>query len=218
MSRTLGLILGLAAAAALPLACGDSSSSTFNDGNGDDGGGSSSSGSLPPDFGGDGSTGGDGTTPNGGVTITSMRIDPPDATITVTPPAVATQAYRVLAVLNGQQPEVDITSRAVFYVPDNYLVGGFPLNGGPLFSSNATDPRGGKLTVQAQAASSNGQITTVTTSLTVKLLATLTSPNATPAIPPSPGSLFGGSPDAARAPKLFYPNDGVMLPPNLHRL
>jgi hypothetical protein len=51
---------------------------------------------------------------------------------------------------------VDVTSRFVFYVPDNYLVGGFPADGSPTFSTRvpkvASDPpqRGGKLTAPSR--------------------------------------------------------------------
>jgi hypothetical protein len=153
-----------------------------------------------------------------------MRIEPADATLAVAAGKTGTQAYRVLGVMNGATAEVDITSRVAFYVPDNYLVGGFPASGGPTFTTRlpvaATDPpqRGGKLTVQAQAQNSDGTITTATTSLTVTLSATLSSPNATPALPANPATKFTGAAVAARAPALVYPNDGVMLPPNLRRL
>ena len=160
-----------------------------------------------------------------GITVESMRIDPPDASITVAPGASGTQAYKVLAKLKGSSVEQDITSRSVFYVPDNFLVGGFPLTGAALFTTRLptlpADPpqRGGKLTVQAQAANSDGSIVTVTTSLTVKLsAATLTDPNASPALPVNPATKFAGTVSAARAPGIVYPNDGVMLPPNLRRL
>ncbi len=130
MRGTLLLLAGLTLAAAAPIGCGSSGDpATFVDPNADGGNGDgSSSGNPPPPpdlTGTDGSTG-DGS--SGGViaNITSARIDPADATITLAPPATGTQAYRVLAVLNGGGPEVDITARSVFYVPDNYLVGGFP--------------------------------------------------------------------------------------------
>lgn len=39
-----------------------------------------------------------------------------------------------------------------------------------------------------------------------------------PALPAMPGSLFGGPEEASRAPRLVYPNDGAVLPPNLGRI
>ncbi len=63
---------------------------------------------------------------------------------------------------------------------------------------------------------------TATTSLTVKLVADLDTTAAAGAdagadagIPANPGTLFGGTASATRAPILEYPNDGTMLPPNL---
>ncbi|MBX3187309.1 MAG: hypothetical protein KF819_09845 [Labilithrix sp.] len=153
--------------------------------------------------------------------VGSMRIEPPDAVLTVTAGSTVTQAYKVFAKVKGAANESDVTSRVVFYVPDNYLVGGFPLDGGSLFTSRlpatANDPpqRGGKLTVEATASNAAGPVK-VTTSLTVKLTAILESPNG--AVPANPASKFGGAVDAARKPVIVYPNDGVMLPPNLRRL
>lgn len=168
----------------------------------------------------------DASTGEGGanVVIETMRVEPADATLTVAPGGKATQAYKVLAKIKGGVEE-DITKRSVFYVPDNYLVGGFPSDGAATFTTRlpvgASDPpqRGGKLTVEASAANSDGSIVKVTTSLTVKLsAATLSQVGASPALPVNPGTKFGGTLDAGRAPRIVYPNDGTMLPPNLRRL
>jgi hypothetical protein len=76
--------------------------------------------------------------------------------------------------------------------------------------------------VQAQAANSDGTVTTATTTLTVKLDGQVTpelgSSEATPALPAQPSAAFTGTVAPARAPLLVYPNDGVLLPPNLGRL
>ena len=57
------------------------------------------------------------------------------------------------------------------------------------------------------------------TSLTVKIIdviqPTAGTPAATPDIPADPGSVFQGTEDPTLAPTLIYPNDGVLLPPNL---
>jgi WD40 repeat protein len=131
--------------------------------------------------------------------------------------------------MEGSSAEVDITARTIFYVPDNYLVGGFPADGSATFTTRlpvkTTDPpqRGGKVTVQAQAASSNLPVTTITTTLTVKIVdtgvATAGTPAATPEIPSNPGPQFtGGTDTSTLAPQLVYPNDGVLLPPNMNQL
>jgi hypothetical protein len=157
-----------------------------------------------------------------------MRIDPADSVLVVQRGQSATVSFRVFATMQVGGGEVEITGRTVFYVPDNFLVGGFPTDGSSLFTTrlpaNSTDPpqRGGKVTIQAQAASNNIPITTVTTTLTVKIVcsggAAAGSPGATPAIPSNPGSKFTGSNSATLVPTLVYPNDGVMLPPNMRQL
>lgn len=160
--------------------------------------------------------------------IQSVRIEPADSTIVIQRGQSASVTFQVFAIMKGRSDEVEITSRSVFYVPDNYLVGTFPADGGPIFTTRvpaaATDPpqRGGKLTVQAQAANTNDPITTVTTTLTVTVvdvgMAAAGTPAATPALPADPASAFQGTEDPTLAPTLVYPNDGVLLPPNLSAL
>jgi hypothetical protein len=157
-----------------------------------------------------------------------MRIDPADSVLAIECGQSKTVSFRAFATMQVGGGEVEITNRTVFYVPDNYLVGTFPLDGSSTFTTrmptSSTDPpqRGGKVTIQAMAASNNIPITTVTTSLTVKVVCTggaaAGSPGATPAIPANPESKFTGSNSATLAPTLVYPNDGVMLPPNMRQL
>ena len=160
--------------------------------------------------------------------ITSMRIDPKDAVLVVQRGKATTLAFHAYATMQGSSTESDITSRTIFYVPDNYLVGAFPPDGSATFTTRLpaalTDPaqRGGKVTIQAQAASSNLPITTITTTITVRIVdtgtATAGTPAATPEIPTNPGTLFTGTDTSTLAPLLVYPNDGVLLPPNMNQL
>jgi hypothetical protein len=224
----LSLVLALAVSAGAVgsiVGCGSNSGdSNFNDPNAADPPNmlDGQPGFVPGD-GSSGSSGSSGTSAaSGDIDTASMRIDPANAVINVDAGQIATKAYRLFGKIKGTTNEIDLTSRAVFYVPDNYLVGGFPLNGGPTFSTRlpkvATDPaqRGGKLTVQAMAANASGTVT-ATTSLTVDLSAVL-SGTASPALPASPASKFAGAVSAARAPVLAYPNNHTMLPPNLRTL
>ncbi len=176
----------------------------------------------------------DGGDDGGGVghSLSSVHIVPANAKVTVKAGQSGSQPYTVMGVVDGALPEVDVTSRFVFYVPDNYLVGGFPANGGPLFTTRlpsvATDPpqRGGLLTVQAQAMNPGGQLVTTTTALTVELDAEIDGTGSVDggvpdggAVPANASTLFASGPvDATRAPVLEYPNDGTMLPPNLRLL
>jgi len=169
--------------------------------------------------------------PASGSVLSNAHIVPANATITVQGGQTATQAYRVLGIFDGAAEESDVTSRFVFWVPDNYLVGDFPTSGGPLFTTRLpttpTDPlqRGGLLTVEAEALNPGDVAVTVTTGLTVQLLASLqdSSENGDggaldAGLPADPASLFGGAGNPKRAPILEYPNDGAMLPPNLRLL
>ncbi len=213
---SVGLVTALGAAALAAAACGSGDDSEFKDGtsSGASGGTSGSSGGFGE--GGASSSGNPGS--NEDIDVTSLRVDPADAVIQLDAGASKTQAYKVLGKKKGTTTEVDLTSRAVFYVPDNFLVGGFPLDGKPTFTTRAGTPaapqRGGKLTVEATLSNSDGVIKK-TTSLTVKLSASLT---AGAGVPADAASKFGGAADATRAPQLAYPNDGTMLPPNLRRL
>jgi hypothetical protein len=161
--------------------------------------------------------------------IVSLRIEPENAVLDVALGGSVEQAFKAYAVLESHpDQEVDLTAQTVFYVPDNYLVGSFPADGSSTLTTRlpATDAdppqRGGLLTVQARAASADGTIATVTTPLLVRLagehLPVRYSPQATPELPENAASFFTGEPAPARAPELVYPNDGVLLPPNLGRL
>jgi hypothetical protein len=219
----------------------------------------------------DGGLAGDSTVSSG--VLSAVHIVPADSTLTVQAGQAASLGFTVMGIVDNAPTETDVTSRFVFYVPDNYLVGGFPLDGSPTFTTRlpmtTTDPpqRGGLLTVQATAANPNNATLQATTSLTVQLIAqgmfvandmldagppnpppvdsgTTTRADAGDAgdagdaaiadsgasggggfdaetetpIPQEAGSLFGGPADPTRAPTIAYPNNGVMLPPNLKLL
>lgn len=161
--------------------------------------------------------------------LVELRIEPADAVLEVTLGESKQLEYRAFGrFASDPSTEVELTERTVFYVPDNYLVAGFPASGAGTLSTrlplSATDAqqRGGTLTVRAQAANTDGTVTTATTELSVRLVGNLTpaagSPAATPALPEHPEAAFAGTPTPARAPLLAYPNDGVLLPPNLGQL
>jgi hypothetical protein len=160
--------------------------------------------------------------------IATLRIDPSEAVLIVERGKSASLAYHAYATMEGDNTEVDITSRTVFYVPDNYLVGSFPADGSATFSTrlpaSAKDlpQRGGRVTVQALAANTDLPITIVSTPLTVRIIdmgrATAGTPASTPEIPNDPETQFTGSDTSSLAPLLVYPNDGVLLPPNMNQL
>ncbi len=244
-------------------ACGSSGSGGFAPAPGSDGGTDAGS-----DTGNHSSHGKDATTPTesgpplgrdasradadagqGSATLSNLQIVPANDTIQVTAGTSQTIQYKVMGVINGTGPAVDVTKRFVFYVPDNYLVGDFPTDGGATFTTpplpytidGGTIPtppqQGGMLTVEALG--NNPALTpdggyvplTVETKLTVQLTATFTGP-ITPAdapdggvvadgglVPANAASLFGGAEggpaNPSYNPTIEYPNNDVMLPPNL---
>jgi hypothetical protein len=228
-SAHLALGATLVAAGALAVsACGSSSNASSS------GWGVVTEDASPPSSGGDG----DGSSPfligeqdgggfgdaSGGAVLSNVTIAPSNATLPVQAGKTATLAYKVMAVQNGSGAPVDVTDRFVFWVPDNYLIGDFPAAGGPTFTTRAStaaaSQQGGTLTVEADGLNPGGVPIKATTSLTVQLSASINATDLGGAgpIPSNPGSLFGGPTDATRAPVLEYPNNGVMLPPNLRVL
>ena len=221
----------------LAAGCGGGSGGNGGGGAGSDGiggtqnvGGDAGQGQGPIFTGGDGNDGLGGTSSSAPHNVSSLRIEPADAVLDVPMGSSIEQVFKAYAVFeDAPDQEVDITGQAVFYVPDNYLVASFPADGSSTLTTRvpAADgepaQRGGSLTVRAQAASEDGTIATVTTSLLVRLAGERVpddphGPYATPALPDNPASQFAGEPVVARAPELVYPNDGVLLPPNLGRL
>ncbi len=161
--------------------------------------------------------------------LIALRIEPADAALSVGLGETASLEYRAYGRLaSAPDTEIELTERTVFYVPDNHLVARFPADGQGTLTTrlpeSGSDPaaRGGLLTVRAQAANSDGTVSTATTTLTVKLDGQLTpapdSNEASPALPAVPAAEFSGTVLGERAPLLVYPNDGVLLPPNLGRL
>jgi hypothetical protein len=166
------------------------------------------SGGTGPGTGAGGSGSGGGGT--GGPPIPglmSIRVDPLTATVSVMPGAPAMQQFRAFGKLaNGQ--EQDITDRVTWTVDRPLLV---PMISGGL--AKTTDTFGGVVEVRAQSGAMSGLAI-----LTVKFSAVNAAdgPGAMPALPVMPDQKFGGPADATRAPQLVYPNDGVLLPPNIN--
>lgn len=133
--------------------------------------------------------------------LRSLTLSPDDVTLTVVGDVPATQAFKVTGHFANDKQK-DLTQYAEFFLDDARL-GTFS---GPDYTSSIIV--GGITTVRASVAtfSAEGR-------LEVQLKKTAT--DGDPTLPSNPGSFFGGTVDPARAPTLVYPNDGVMLPPNL---
>ena len=136
--------------------------------------------------------------------VTALAIAPVNQTLTIAQGVAATSHYTVTATY-GDGSTADVTSLVPLSLADGSL-GGFDGTGD--FTS-ATD-HGGVTQVVAQAGSVQA-----TTGLTLVFQETYTDPNST-GLPNS--SVFSGPADPTRAPTLIYPNDGVLVPPNLGQL
>jgi hypothetical protein len=169
-------------------------------------------GSGPTTDGGDGSTtdGGDGSNPDGGdpgKSLTSLTLSPTSKILVVKGTTVATQQFTVTGSFADGHSE-DVTAQASFSIDDTRL-GGFQ---GSTFTSNTTV--GGTSTVRARVGAMSSA-----TSLTVKLEQKVSdSTSGAPTVPAEPETKFGGTVDASRKPELVYPNNNVLVPPNLGQL
>lgn len=134
--------------------------------------------------------------------LVSLTVKPADQTLVITQGVAATSTYTALGTFDDGRIE-DVTALVQFALDDGAL-GGFAAA-----DLTTTTARGGQTQVRALA---NTGVEGAT-GLTVRLAQTWSDPGST--LPADPAGLFTGTVDPARAPSLVYPNDGVMLPPNL---
>jgi WD40 repeat protein len=145
----------------------------------------------------------DGTTP--ATTVVSLTVAPPDQTLVIDGTAAATSSYTATATF-ADGHSGDVTAFAKFSIADPAL-GSFLSNG---FTS--TTDHGGGTSVIATVATSTGQ-----TGLTLQLKQRYPDPGSM-GLPADPGAQLGGADTPALAAQLVYPNDGVLVPPNLGKL
>jgi hypothetical protein len=144
--------------------------------------------------------------PNGARTL---RILPSTITLDTdgTNPAMTT--FKVISTRVDTGAEQDVTSGSIFALA-NPALGSM---NGPLFVSNLI---GGSSMLTA-----TNSIDTATAAITVKVVrvATQPPPPGQNPLPMDPGTVFGNAPmDPARAPRIVYPNDGVLVPSNLNQI
>jgi len=147
------------------------------------------------------------TLPPSLVGLTAIRIEPQDKTLIVTPQAPATQQYTVYGTFDDK-PEADITSEVVLHVQEPSL----GLFIGAKFQSVTT--HGGETMVHAGVGPFS-----VSTPLHLKFVSNALGPETSNPLPTAPWTVFAGADTSpGLAPQLVYPNDGVMLPPNVAQL
>lgn len=137
--------------------------------------------------------------------VKSIAVLPANQTLTIDGTTPATGMYKAIGTFEDGHTE-DISARVAFRLADPSM-GSFDKQ---RFTS-ATD-RGGRTEVLAATGTQQGQ-----TPLNLLLKKRAPDP-LSPGLPANPGTRFGGTVAPGRAPELVYPNDGVLLPPNLGRL
>lgn len=150
---------------------------------------------------------GDGGRPDAGSLggLSSITVKPADQVLVIDNGAAVTSTYTALGTFDDGRVE-DI-SGLVSWALGEPTLGGFA---GSDLTTNSV--KGGQSRVIANAAGVEG-----TTNVTLVLRQQWKDPAST--LPPNPGGVFGGAPvNAARAPVLVYPNDGIIVPPNLGKL
>ncbi|WNG35783.1 hypothetical protein F0U61_20475 [Archangium violaceum] len=179
---------------------------------GDNGGGGTDGGNTTAD-GGDGGGGNpDGSVDPTDPTLSSLTIEPTNPVLVVSGSTGVTQLFKVTGTFTDGRTE-DVSGKALFSIDDTRL-GLF--GGGSGFTSSTTV--GGTSTVRARVGTLS-----VSTPITVKLdqkVSDTPPPGQTPAtpVPADPGSKFGGTVDTSYKPEIVYPNNGVLVPPNLGQL
>jgi hypothetical protein len=139
--------------------------------------------------------------------VVSLRVDPPTAVVSVRMGSPAMQAFHAFG-KSASGAEQDVTNSVLWSVDRPLLVPTILLG-----VATTTDSLGGVVLVRA---SSGGLSATATLTLQLSATNLATGAGAMPALPAAPDQLFGGPADDKRAPQLVYPNDGVLLPPNLN--
>jgi len=137
--------------------------------------------------------------------LVSISVTPADLDLLIDNAEPATAHYVATGTFEDGHSE-DISDRVAFSLANGQL-GTFL---GPDFKS--TLDQGGRTKVVAEAAGVHGE-----TGLTLRIRQRYSDPSAT-GLPSDPSAPFNGPADAGRAPDVVYPNDGVLLPPNLGKL
>jgi hypothetical protein len=134
--------------------------------------------------------------------LRSLTITPGNVLLVVQGSTGSTQTFTVTGTYSDGRTE-DVTAQASFRIDDTRL-GAFL---GATFTSGTSV--GGTSTVRAQVGSLSAS-----TSLTVKLAHRI-SDSSGGTVPTRPETRFDGAVDATRTPRILYPSNNTLLPPNL---
>ena len=137
--------------------------------------------------------------------LTSIVVTPANQTLVIDGTTPATSGYKAVGTF-ADGHTADISGKVTFALADATL-GSFS---GSSFTSGVD--HGGLTSVSASAGTVAGQ-----TGLALQLKQRYSDPGST-GLPPNPGTLLGGGSTPALAAQLLYPNDGILVPPNLGKL
>jgi hypothetical protein len=140
--------------------------------------------------------------------LQSFTIAPLNATLDVVNGVSAHQAYTATGHFADGSMR-DISTVVAWSISDSAL-GAFASN-----TFNTGTVSGGVGVVTARA---NGMLQMTMLTVRVQTTRSVMPTGGGAPIPTMPSHLFGGASDPSRAPTLVYPNDGVLLPPNLGRV
>ncbi|WP_224363516.1 TolB family protein [Hyalangium versicolor] len=142
------------------------------------------------------------TDPNSIDGLKSLSIEPADAVLEVQAGKTPSElVYKVIGTFEKGQR--DITGKATLSV-DNPFLGGFQAA-----TFHSVLNQGGTTTVTAKV-----DALSVSTGLSIKVRAAVKDP-ASNNVPDDAAARFNGPASDSRKPDLVYPNDGVMMPPNM---
>ena len=144
----------------------------------------------------------------GGAAPAGLRVEPADVMVTIQNGAPATAHFRAYETAAGHEKEVTNTAS---WSSDNPLLASVDATGAATTGTRF----GGETTVRV---SWQGAMATARLHVRFVLSVVASLPSGAPPLPAAPGGAFTGPADSARAPELVYPNDGVLLPPNLFEI
>jgi hypothetical protein len=140
----------------------------------------------------------------------TLRIEPALAMVAIQNGAPATARFRALATVAGR--ETDVTDEATAtWTSDNPALATVDATGAATTGTRFGGETSIRVAWQGRAASARLRVRFV-------LQTSVPPPAGAAALPPAPAQALAGPADATRAPELVYPNDGVLLPPNLFEI
>ncbi|HVR63594.1 MAG TPA: hypothetical protein VMU50_16955 [Polyangia bacterium] len=144
----------------------------------------------------------------GGAAPSALRVEPAEVMVSIQNGSPATARFHAYGTVGGH--ETDVTTAGT-WSSDNPLLASVDATGAATTGTRF----GGETTVRV-----TWQGAMATAHLRVRFVLAVDAPlpaGAAP-LPAAPAGAFTGPADAARAPELVYPNDGVLLPPNLFEI